>query len=70
MGGKREVILMGIGEIEKHLDPAVFIRCIEKHRMRNILSIDATGLKAIRDLYAKMKKERQTLILSGIHAQP
>ena len=39
-------------------------------RMRNVLSMDASGLKAIRDLYAKMEKERQTLILSGIHAQP
>ena len=39
-------------------------------RMRHVLALDATGLKALEDLLKKMKKDKSVLILSGIHAQP
>jgi SulP family sulfate permease len=39
-------------------------------RMRHVLALDATGLKALEDLLKKMKKDKAVLILSGIHAQP
>ena len=39
-------------------------------RMRHVLALDATGLKALEDLLKKMKKDKSVLILSGVHAQP
>jgi len=39
-------------------------------RMRDVLSIDATGMKVIEDYHADMKRRGIVLILSGIHAQP
>ena len=39
-------------------------------RMRNVLSIDATGLNLMRELFKDCKKADTTLILSGVHAQP
>jgi SulP family sulfate permease len=39
-------------------------------RMRYVFALDATGLKALEDLWKKMKKDHATLILSGVHAQP
>jgi sulfate permease, SulP family len=39
-------------------------------RMRHVLAMDATGLKALEDLLKKMKKDKAVLILSGVHAQP
>jgi SulP family sulfate permease len=52
------------------------LRRVEKNpkvlilRMRHVLSLDATGLKALEDLWKKMKKDKSVLILSGVHAQP
>ncbi|MDR3401166.1 MAG: sulfate permease [Chthoniobacter sp.] len=39
-------------------------------RMRKVLAMDATGLNALEDLYEKMRKRGQYLILSGPHTQP
>ena len=39
-------------------------------RLRKVLSIDATGLRALEDVLSSTKKEGTTLILSGVHAQP
>jgi len=39
-------------------------------RMRGMLSLDATGLRAIEEVHARSRREGWTLILSGIHAQP
>ena len=39
-------------------------------RMRHVLALDATGLKALEDLLKKMRKDKSVLILSGVHAQP
>lgn len=39
-------------------------------RMRKVLSIDATGLRALEDVYFQTKKEGTHLVLSGVHAQP
>ncbi|MEZ4704879.1 MAG: SulP family inorganic anion transporter [Bdellovibrionota bacterium] len=39
-------------------------------RMRHVLALDATGLKALEDLHSKCQKEKVRLVLSGIHAQP
>jgi sulfate permease, SulP family len=52
------------------------LRRVEKNpkvlilRMRHVLVLDATGLKALEDLWKKMKKDKATLILAGVHAQP
>jgi SulP family sulfate permease len=52
------------------------LRRVEKNpkvlilRMRHVLVLDATGLKALEDLLKKMSKDKSTLILSGVHAQP
>ncbi len=52
------------------------LRRVEKNpkvlilRMRHVLALDASGLKAIEDLFKKMKKDRSVLVLSGVHAQP
>jgi SulP family sulfate permease len=39
-------------------------------RLREVLAIDATGLRALEDLHDKTRRDGTTLILSGIHAQP
>jgi SulP family sulfate permease len=39
-------------------------------RMRKVVVMDATGLNALEDLYEKLKKRGQYLILSGPHTQP
>ena len=39
-------------------------------RMRNVLSIDATGLNMMKDLLKDCNKAETRLILSGVHAQP
>ena len=39
-------------------------------RMRNVLSIDATGLNMMKDLLKECRKAETRLILSGVHAQP
>lgn len=39
-------------------------------RMRKVLAMDATGLNALEDLYEKLHKRKQHLILSGPHTQP
>lgn len=39
-------------------------------RMRNLLVIDATGLRALEDLHEQSRKDGTSLILSGVHAQP
>lgn len=43
--------------------PAVFIL-----RMRHVLSVDATGLHALRELYAKCHHAGTHLVLSGVHS--
>ncbi len=39
-------------------------------RLREVLAIDATGLRALEDLLDKTRRDGTTLILSGIHTQP
>ena len=39
-------------------------------RMRNVLSIDATGLNLMKELLKDCRKAETRLILSGVHAQP
>jgi SulP family sulfate permease len=39
-------------------------------RMRDVLSLDATGLRAIEEVLAKSRRESWGLVLSGVHAQP
>jgi len=39
-------------------------------RMRNVLTIDATGIKVLEDLLHDSRKENTLLILSGVHTQP
>ena len=38
--------------------------------MRKVGLLDATGIALIKDLVKKEKKDRTTLILSGVHSQP
>jgi SulP family sulfate permease len=45
--------------------PKVFIL-----ETRNLLAIDATGIRAIEDLVARLKGGGTSFILSGIHKQP
>jgi SulP family sulfate permease len=52
-----------IGTVER--PPRVLIL-----RMREVIAIDATALRALADLHAKTSREGTTLILSGVHAQP
>jgi SulP family sulfate permease len=49
--------------IEKR--PKVFIL-----HLRHVLTIDATGLKALEDLYEKTKHDGTVLVLAGVHTQP
>lgn len=39
-------------------------------RMRHVLALDATGLRALDDLRKGCKKSGTTIVLSGIHSQP
>ncbi len=39
-------------------------------RLREVLAIDATGLRALEDLLDKTRRDGTTLVLSGVHAQP
>ena len=39
-------------------------------RMRDVLAIDATGLRALEDLLDKARRDGTALVLSGVHAQP
>jgi SulP family sulfate permease len=39
-------------------------------RMRRVISMDATGLNALEDLYEKLRKHRKHLVLSVPNAQP
>jgi SulP family sulfate permease len=39
-------------------------------RMRKVLSMDATGLRALEDVYLQARHDGTVVILSGVHAQP
>jgi SulP family sulfate permease len=39
-------------------------------RLRHVLSVDATGLRAIEVLLDECRRKSTTLVLSGVHAQP
>src|SRR5690606_35487949 len=39
-------------------------------RMRHVPAIDATGLRALEDVWHKTRREGTALVLSGVHAQP
>jgi SulP family sulfate permease len=39
-------------------------------RLRNVLAVDATGLRALEDLVDKTRRDGTLLVLSGVHAQP
>lgn len=39
-------------------------------RMRDVVSLDATGLRAIEEVHNRARRESWALILSGVHAQP
>jgi SulP family sulfate permease len=39
-------------------------------RMGSVLSLDATGLRTLEDVYGQTRREGTVLILAGIHAQP
>lgn len=39
-------------------------------RLESVLSLDATGLRALEDVLGQTSREGTTLILSGVHAQP
>jgi SulP family sulfate permease len=39
-------------------------------RMREVYTMDATGLRALEDLHRKTRRDGTTLLLSGVHAQP
>jgi SulP family sulfate permease len=39
-------------------------------RMRNVLAVDASGLRALEDLVDKTRRDGTQLVLSGVHAQP
>lgn len=39
-------------------------------RMRNVLSIDATALNALRHVVKNSRKKGVTILISGVHAQP
>ncbi len=52
------------------------LRAVEKPpkvlilRTRNMLAIDATGLRALEDLMERTRRDGTTLVISGIHKQP
>lgn len=39
-------------------------------RMRHVLAVDATGLRALKDLWRQCLRNQTHLLLAGIHAQP
>ncbi len=39
-------------------------------RMRNVLALDATGLRVLEEMAAEARRGRPALVLSGVHAQP
>jgi SulP family sulfate permease len=39
-------------------------------RMRDVLVIDASGLRALEDLLSQMRRDGTVLLLAGVHAQP
>ncbi len=39
-------------------------------RMRNVLSVDASGIRALEDLHRDSMRQGTTMIISGIHSQP
>jgi sulfate permease, SulP family len=39
-------------------------------RMRNVPAIDSTAMHALRDLIRRTRKDRTTVLLSEVHAQP
>lgn len=39
-------------------------------RMRDMVSLDATGLRAIEEVHDRARREGWNLVLSGVHAQP
>ncbi len=39
-------------------------------RMRNVLSVDASGIRALEDLHRDTSRQRTVLVISGIHSQP
>ena len=45
--------------------PAVLIL-----RMRKVLSLDATGLRALEEVHAQARRDGTVLVLSGVHANP
>lgn len=61
--GSADLVRDTLNAIER--PPKVFIL-----RMRNVLSIDATGLHALDELQKKCARKGTTLVLSGVHTQP
>jgi sulfate permease, SulP family len=57
---KLETALRGTGQL-----PEVLIL-----RMRDVLTLDATGLDALEDLMEKLRKKKKDLILCAPHSQP
>jgi len=39
-------------------------------RMRTVLSMDATALRALEEVYAQTQRDKSVLLLAGIHTQP
>jgi SulP family sulfate permease len=39
-------------------------------RMRNVLSVDASGIRALEDLHRQSTRQGTTVVISGIHSQP
>jgi SulP family sulfate permease len=39
-------------------------------RLRHVLALDATAMQALESVFTRTRRERTTLILSGVHAQP
>lgn len=61
--GAADKFKTAITQIEKQ--PRVLIL-----RLRHVLAVDATALRAIEDLHARITRDGGVLLLSGIHAQP
>jgi SulP family sulfate permease len=61
--GAADKFKSAIGVVEK--PPRVLIL-----RMRHVFVLDATGLRALEDLFVKTRRENSQLVLSGVHAQP
>ncbi len=52
-----------LGQVDSNPDVLIL-------RMREVHAMDATGLRALEDLFEKTQRSRTLLILSGVHAQP